>query len=205
MVGRFELQRVLGQGAQATVWLAHDPRLQRPVAIKLLPPVQGQDASVLDHWLREARHVGRLAHPHIVPVFEADVQGLQPYIVFEYVPGATLAEHLVQRGRCAPHDAVALIVDVLDGLQAAHAAGIVHRDLKPSNVMVDAQRHARVMDFGLAAAVASASDAQLASGTPAYMAPEATAGAAPAPSMGHLFGCARAGGAADRAAPDPPE
>ena len=182
-LGRFELQRIRGQGAQATVGLAHDPRLQRPVAIKLLPPVQGQDASVLDHWLREARHVGRLAHPHIVPVFEADVQGLQPYIVFEYVPGTTLAEHLVQRGRCAPHDAVALMVDVLDGLQAAHAAGIVHRDLKPSNVMVDAQRHARVMDFGLAAAVASASDAQLASGTPAYMAPEATAGAAPAPSM----------------------
>ena len=182
-LGRFELQRILGRGAQATVWLAHDPRLQRPVAIKLLPPVQDQDASVLDHWLREARHVGRLAHPHIVPVFEADVQGLQPYIVFEYVPGTTLAEHLLQRGRCAPHDAVALMVDVLDGLQAAHAAGIVHRDLKPSNVMVDAQRHARVMDFGMAAAVASASDAQLASGTPAYMAPEATAGAAPAPSM----------------------
>ena len=174
---------MLGQGAQATVWLAQDPRLQRPVAIKLMPPMQGQDASVLETWLREARHVGRLAHPYIVPVFEADVQGSQPYIVFEYVPGCTLAEHLAQQGRCAPHDAVALMVDVLDGLHAAHAAGIVHRDLKPSNVMVDAHRHARVMDFGLAAAVASPSDAQLASGTPAYMAPEATAGAAPAPSM----------------------
>lgn len=182
-LGRFELQRVLGQGAQATVWLAQDPRLQRQVAIKLMPPMRGQDASVLETWLREARHVGRLAHPYIVPVFEADVQGSQPYIVFEYVPGSTLAEHLAQQGRCAPHDAVALMVDVLDGLQAAHAAGIVHRDLKPSNVMVDAHRHARVMDFGLAAAVASPSDAQLASGTPAYMAPEATAGAAPAPSM----------------------
>lgn len=182
-LGRFELQRVLGQGAQATVWLAQDPRLQRLVAIKLMPPMQGQDASVLETWLREARHVGRLAHPCIVPVFEADVQGLQPYIVFEYVPGCTLAEHLAQQGRCAPHDAVALMVDVLDGLQAAHAAGIVHRDLKPSNVMVDAHRHARVMDFGLAVAVASPSDAQLASGTPAYMAPEATAGVAPAPSM----------------------
>ncbi len=180
-LGRFELQRVLGQGAQATVWLARDPRLEREVAIKLVPP--GQDAAVLERWLREARHVGRLAHPYIVPVFEADVQANQPYIVFEYVPGCTLAEHLAQQGRCAPHDAVALMVDVLDGLQAAHEAGIVHRDLKPSNVMVDAHRHARVMDFGLAAAVASPSDAQLASGTPAYMAPEATAGVAPAPSM----------------------
>jgi serine/threonine protein kinase len=183
-VGRFELRRLLGRGAQASVWLAHDPRLQREVAIKLLPPVQGQDAAaVLEQWLREARHVGRLAHPHIVPVFEADVQGQQPYIVFEYVPGCTLAEHLERQGRCAPHDAVALMVDVLDGLQAAHAAGIVHRDLKPSNVMVDAQRNARVMDFGLAAAVASTPDAQLASGTPAYMAPEATASMPPAPAM----------------------
>lgn len=182
-VGRFELLRELGRGAQATVWLAQDPRLQRQVAIKLMPPLQGQDDAVLQTWLSEARHVGRLTHPYIVPVFEADVQGRQPYIVFEYVPGGTLAEHLAQQGRCAAHDAVALMVDVLDGLQAAHDAGIVHRDLKPSNVMVDAHRHARVMDFGLAAAVASPPDAQPASGTPAYMAPEAVEGAAPAPSM----------------------
>ena len=124
-VGRFELRRLLGKGAQASVWLAHDPRLQREVAIKLLPPVQGQGAAaVLEHWLREARHVGRLAHPHIVPVFEADVQGQQPYIVFEYVPGCTLAEHLERQGRCAPHDAVSLVVDVLDGLQAWQASGL---------------------------------------------------------------------------------
>lgn len=182
-LGRFELKKLLGRGAQATVWLALDPRLQREVAIKLLRPVEDQDPSVLEHWLREARHVGRLAHPFIVPVFEADVQGRQPYIVFEYVPGKTLAEHLAQQGRCTPHDAVALMVDVLDGLQAAHQAGIVHRDLKPSNIMVDAQRHARVMDFGMAAPVQAAPDAQLASGTPAYLAPEAAAGAPPAPAM----------------------
>ena len=182
-IGRFELKKLLGRGAQATVWLALDPRLQREVAIKLLRPVEGQDPSVLEHWLREARHVGRLAHPFIVPVFEADVQGRQPYIVFEYVPGKTLAEHLAQQGRCAPHDAVALMVDVLDALEAAHQAGIVHRDLKPSNVMVDNQRHARVMDFGMAAPVQARANSQLASGTPAYLAPEAAAGAPPAPAM----------------------
>lgn len=182
-LGRFELKKLLGRGAQATVWLALDPRLQREVAIKLMRPVEDQDPSVLEHWLREARHVGRLAHPFIVPVFEADVQGRQPYIVFEYVPGKTLAEHLAQQGRCTPHDAVALMVDVLDGLQAAHQAGIVHRDLKPSNIMIDTQRHARVMDFGMAAPVQAVPDSQLASGTPAYLAPEAAAGAAPAPAM----------------------
>lgn len=182
-VGRFELKKMLGRGAQATVWLALDPRLQREVAVKLMRPVQEQDPSVLEQWLREARHVGRLAHPFIVPVFEADVQGRQPFIVFEYVPGRTLAEHIAQQGRCTPHDAVALMVDVLDGLQAAHQAGIVHRDLKPSNIMVDTQRHARVMDFGMAAPVQAEPDAQLASGTPAYLAPEAAAGAAPSPAM----------------------
>ena len=180
-LGRFELLRVLGRGAQTTVWQAFDPRLQRQVAIKLMRPVQDQDALALDHWLREARHVTALAHPFIVPVLEADVQGRQPYIVSAYVPGRSLAEHLAQQGRCAPHDAVALMVDALEGLQAAHAAGIVHRDLKPSNVMVDNQRHARVMDFGMAAPLQAEPGAQWASDTPAYLAPEAAAGAAPSP------------------------
>ncbi len=182
-VGRFELLRLLGRGAQGSVWLARDPRLQREVAIKLLPAVDDQDPLVLEQWLREARHVGRVAHPFIVPVFEADVQGRQPYIVFEYVPGRTLAEHLAQQGRCPPHDAVALMTDVLEGLEAAHQAGIVHRDLKPSNIMVDAQRHARVMDFGLAAPVQQLPGAQTVSSSPAYLAPEAAEGAAPAPAM----------------------
>ncbi len=181
VLGRFELLRVLGRGAQTTVWLAFDPRLQRQVAIKLMRPVQDQDASALDHWLREARHGGALAHPFIVPVFEADVQGRQPYVVFEYVPGRTLAEHLAQQGRCAPHDAVALLVDLLDGLQAAHAAGMVHGDLKPSNVMVDNQRHARLMDFGMAAPLQAEPGVQGDSGTPVYLAPEAAGGAAPSP------------------------
>ena len=182
-LGRFELKKLLGRGAQATVWLALDPRLQREVAIKLMRPVQDEDPSVLEQWLSEARHVGRLAHPFIVPVFEADVQGRQPYIVFEYVPGHTLAEHLAQQGRCTPHDAVALMVDVLDGLEAAHQAGIVHRDLKPSNIMIDAQRHARVMDFGMAAPVEAAQGTRQPVGTPAYLAPEAAAGEAPTPAM----------------------
>lgn len=184
-VGRFVLQRLLGRSAQASVWLARDPRLERDVVIKLLQPLPQEDPLLLAQWLREARHVGRLAHPFIVPVFEADVQGRQPFLVFEYVPGCTLAEHLAQQGRCAPHDAVALLVDVLDGLQAAHQAGIVHRDLKPSNIMIDTQRHARVMDFGMAAPVPPAAPAGTpwAGGPPAYQAPEAAAGAAPTPAM----------------------
>ena len=119
-LGRFELLHVLGRGAQATVWLARDTRLHREVAVKWL--ADGGDAQAQEQWLREARHVGRLSHPRIVPVFEADVHEGQPYLVFEYVPGCTLAEHLAHQGRCAVHDAVELMVDLLEGLQAAHEA-----------------------------------------------------------------------------------
>ena len=82
-LGRFELRRVLGKGAQATVWLAFDPRLEREVAVKLLR--EGEGAAVGD-WLHEARNVSRLTHPHIVPVFEADLHEGRAYLVFEYVP-----------------------------------------------------------------------------------------------------------------------
>src|SRR5882762_4315811 len=182
-LGRFELRRVLGKGAQATVWLGFDPRLERAVAVKLMRPVAGTDAAAVNQWLQEARSVSRLTHPHIVPVFEADMHDQQPYLVFEYVPGRTLAEHLRARGALPPREAVQLVVGVLDALQAAHAAGVVHRDLKPSNILVDGAGRARVMDFGIAAHVKDAANNQKVVGTPGYMSPEAANGDAPTPSM----------------------
>ncbi|HJW12203.1 MAG TPA: protein kinase, partial [Albitalea sp.] len=183
MLGRFELRRVLGKGAQATVWLGYDPRLEREVAVKLMKPAAGTDAAAVNQWLQEARSVSRLTHPHIVPVFEADMHGAQPYLVFEYVPGRTLAQHLHARGALPPREAVQLIVGVLDALQAAHAAGVVHRDLKPSNILVDGNGRARVMDFGIAARVKDAANHQKVVGTPGYMSPEAAHGQAPTPAM----------------------
>ncbi|MDZ4075361.1 MAG: HDOD domain-containing protein [Hylemonella sp.] len=189
-IGRFKLRRLVGQGGQATVWLAFDPRLEREVAIKLLRPEQGADAALVAQWLQEARSVSRLTHPNIIPVFEADVEDQQPYLVFEYVPGQTLAAILHQRGALPPGEAVGLMVDVLEALAAAHAAGIVHRDLKPSNVLVDASGRARVMDFGIAVRVQEseahpvpAKAAQATGGTPGYMSPEAATGAPPTPAM----------------------
>lgn len=178
-LGRFELKRELGRGAQATVWLAHDPRLDREVAVKRL--AQG-GAWAARGWLDEARAVSRLTHPNIVPVFEADDAGGQPYLVFEYVQGPTLAELLRRRGRLPAREAVTLVLGVLDALAAAHAQGLVHRDLKPSNVLVGADGRPRVMDFGIAARVADAGEA-LVVGTPGYMAPEAARGEAPTPAM----------------------
>lgn len=189
MIGRFELRHILGQGAQSVVWLAFDPRLEREVAIKQMKLEQGADAATLAQWLREARSVSRLTHPGIVPVFEADVHEQRPYLVFEYVPGQTLAQLLAQRGAMVPAQALALTRDVLDALSAAHAAGVVHRDLKPSNILIDSAGRARVMDFGIAvritqAPVAGLQQGELAfSGTPGYMSPEAAQGLPATPLM----------------------
>jgi serine/threonine protein kinase len=176
MLGRFELRRILGRGAQSVVWLAFDPRLEREVAIKLMKVGQGSDASAIAQWLQEARSVSRLTHPNIVPVFEADVQDQQPYLVFEYVAGQTLSSVLAKRGALPPAEGVALMMDVLDALVVAHGGGVVHRDLKPSNVLIDEAGRARVMDFGIAARVKDGAGSALDGGTPGYLAPETAQG-----------------------------
>jgi serine/threonine protein kinase len=187
-IGRFELRRELGRGAQGSVWLAHDPRLDREVALKLLDTAHDSDA--LRQWLQEARAVSRLNHPHIVPVFEADDQGGTPCLVFEYVPGPTLAQARRQRPRWPAREAAQLMVGVLDALAAAHDQGIVHRDLKPSNVLLGQDGRPRVMDFGIAARVGAdaTTDGAVAGdglivGTPGYISPEAARGEAPVPAM----------------------
>ena len=179
-VGRFELRGELGRGAQATVWLGYDPRLQREVAVKVINP--DADVASVAQWLDEARAVSRLAHPNIVPVFEADQEGAVSFMVFEYVTGPTLTDLLRKRGKLPQREAAALMRDVLDAVATAHAQGIVHRDLKPSNILMDAQGRPRVMDFGIAARVSDKHDGRVA-GTPGYLSPEAICGAAPHPLM----------------------
>lgn len=188
-LGRYRLVSPLGRGAQATVWRAHDERLDREVALKLLnaeasQPLPGQAP---DQWLQEARAVSRLAHPHIVPVFDAERIDGQACLVFELVSGSTLAERLRQHGPLPARDAVELMLGVVDALRAAHAQGIVHRDLKPSNILVDADGRARVMDFGIAGRLAAdAGGDPLAGcivGTPGYLSPEAAAAAPPSGQM----------------------
>ncbi len=185
-LGRFELRRILGRGAQSVVWLAFDPRLEREVAIKLMKLDQQAAAATIPQWLQEARSVSRLTHPNIVPVFEADLHERQPYLVFEYVSGQTLAGLLAARGALPAAEAVALLMEILDALVVAHAAGVVHRDLKPSNVLVDELGRARVMDFGIAARIqpsGNAGSGAVYAGTPGYMSPEALSGANAAPAM----------------------
>ena len=182
-LARFQLLRELGRGAQAVVWLAHDPRLDREVAVKLLSAEA--DESTRHEWLNEARAVSRLKHPNVVPVFEADEHEGQSYLVFEYVEGPTLHELRRKHPAMPAREAVTLLLGVLDALAAAHDIGIVHRDLKPSNILLGkvsgSGGRPRVMDFGIAARVAQG-DGRIV-GTPGYMSPEAARGEQPHPAM----------------------
>ncbi|QKS30985.1 MAG: HDOD domain-containing protein [Candidatus Accumulibacter similis] len=171
-VGRFEIMRELGRGAQSIVYLARDPHLQRQVAIKTLHFAR-PDAQQNGALLAEARMVSQLRHPNIVPIFEAAEEQGDLYLVFQLVPGRNLAEHLQITGALPPARAIPIMLAILDALAHAHAAGIIHRDLKPSNILIDDDGVARVMDFGIAArAEARSTDGGQLTGTPAYMAPE---------------------------------
>ncbi|UZD53809.1 serine/threonine protein kinase [Caldimonas aquatica] len=181
-VGRFQLQDLVGQGAQSVVWRAWDPRLDRAVALKLHRALASGGEAV-EEWLREARAVSRLSHPGIVPLFEADVHEQHPYLVFEFVEGRTLWHALREQGAWVPGEAVDLIICVLDALAHAHQAGVVHRDLKPSNVLLDREGRARVMDFGIAISQRHGFADKALVGTPAYLAPEVTQGRPPTPQV----------------------
>ncbi len=189
-LGRFELRKLLGRGAQAAVWLAHDPLLQRDVALKLLhSPADGQVPPEAQQWLLEARSLSRLVHPNIVTLFEADVYDHRPGLVLEYVSGPSLAQHIKTTGGLPQNRAVRTMIDILGALDAAHQQGVVHRDLKPSNILLDAGGHAKVTDFGLAVRLGLGAPGEASStalppgvvGTPGYLSPEAARGEAPRP------------------------
>lgn len=146
--GRFELQQMLSSGPQVIAWKALDRRGQRPVLVRQWATVSEQGVAALDRWLEAAGRAVRLGHPLIAAVLEADILARQAYIVHEQVRGTPLAEHLLRQGRCPAHDAVALVVDVLDALDAAHAAGVVHGGLDLDHITIDAQRHARLLGMG---------------------------------------------------------
>jgi len=171
-IDRFELIRRLGRGAQGSVFLAWDPRLEREVALKLLH-MQTPDGLAPRPTLLEARIGGKLRHPNVVSIYDAgEYRGL-PYLVFEYVKGETLRELLNRQGSMSIADACRTIGPVLDAIAHAHGLGIVHLDLSPGNVLVDETGNPRVMDFGLARFCDMPQrTGELPAGTVRYMAPE---------------------------------
>ena len=179
--GRYELGEVIGRGGMAEVLLAHDVRLGRDVAVKVLRADLARDPSFQVRFRREAQAAASLDAPCIVSVYDTgeDDAGV-PYIVMEHVEGRTLREVLHTEGRLLPQRALEVTADVCSALEVAHAAGIVHRDIKPANVMLTPGGEIKVMDFGIARAAAgsSATMTQTAAviGTAAYLSPEQARG-----------------------------
>jgi serine/threonine-protein kinase len=173
---RYKIEREIGAGGMATVFLADDLRHERKVALKVLRPELAATIGP-ERFLREIRIAAQLQHPHILPLLESGEAGGFLFYVMPYVDGQSLRDRLIRQGEFPVPEAVKLISEVVDALSYAHGRGVVHRDVKPDNVMLS-RRHALVMDFGVAKAVSEASgrshltSAGMALGTPAYMAPE---------------------------------
>jgi serine/threonine-protein kinase len=156
VAGRYVLQRELGRGGMGVVFLAREVALDRPVAIKLLPPALAASPDLRARFLLEARTAAQLAHPHIVPIHAVEEHGDLVFFVMAYVAGRTLADHVRHEGPLAP-DAVARIMqEVAWALAHAHEAGVVHRDIKPENILLErGSGRALVADFGIARVAAS--------------------------------------------------
>ena len=175
--GRYLLVEVIARGGMATVYLAEDTRLDRPVAVKLMHPSLAADPDFVARFTREARAAARLSTPEVVAIHDygTDPTSGLGYLVMEHVRGTTLRHLLEERGALPPARAVSLVEPVLVALAAAHRAGLVHRDVKPENVLLGDDGRVKVADFGLARAVETSTltlTTGLLIGTAAYLAPE---------------------------------
>ncbi len=180
---RFSIERLLGQGGMGAVYLARDRQLDRPVAIKVLPPEFAQQSDLRERFLRETRTAASFSHPNIVPVFSVeDRDGLLAFAM-GYVEGESVADLVKRSGPMSVRDTVRMLQDVSYALAYAHSRGVVHRDIKPDNIMIErATGRALVMDFGISrsitATVATPSLTRVGEvvGTPEYMSPEQASG-----------------------------
>jgi eukaryotic-like serine/threonine-protein kinase len=189
--GRYEVGELIGRGGMADVHLGHDTRLGRQVAIKMLRSDLARDANFLMRFRREAQSAAGLNHPAIVAIFDSGeddsvVEGPNgtrttlPYIVMEYVDGETLRQKLSDQQQLQPAEAIRVTEGILDALAYSHRMGIVHRDIKPANVMITSGGHVKVMDFGIARAIADTAatmtQTQSVVGTAQYLSPEQAQG-----------------------------
>ena len=175
--GRYRMGAPLAAGGMGEVWVARDPLLDRPVAVKVLGGALAGDGRAAERLRREARAAARLDHPNIARVLDLGEHDGRPYLVMELLEGESLAGRIDRAGPMAPGEAARVVAAVADALQAAHRAGVVHRDVKPGNVFLTAEGEVKVLDFGIASA---AGEADLTTGdllgTAAYLAPERALG-----------------------------
>jgi len=179
LADRYTIERELGRGGMATVYLAEDVKHHRPVALKVL---KSELAAVLgpERFLREIEISARLTHPHILPLLDSGDAGGTLFYVMPYVEGESLRDRLDREKQLPVDDALQISREVADALSYAHSRGVIHRDIKPENILLESG-HAVVADFGIARAIDQAGGETLtatglAVGTPAYMSPEQAAG-----------------------------
>ena len=176
--GRYTIRREIGHGGMAVVYLAHDLKHDRDVALKVL---HTRLAEVLgrERFLREIRTAAQLHHPHLLPLYDSGDAGGSLYYVVPFIEGGSLRDRLSQEGRLGLAASLQIAREVAGALDYAHRHNVVHRDIKPENILLD-EGHAVVADFGIARAISEAADAQITQsgllvGTPAYMSPEQAA------------------------------
>ena len=193
-LGPYEIRGAIGAGGMGEVYLAHDSRLGRDVAIKVLPATSG-GVDALARFEREARAVAALSHPNVLAIHDVGAEGSVHFVVTELLEGETLRARLAARGSLAPAEAVSYGVQIARGLAAAHDRGIIHRDLKPDNIFITRDGRIKILDFGIAifdqAAVQTGEQPPLtrtglAMGTVGYMSPEQLLGQ-PATAQSDLF------------------
>jgi len=171
--GRYKLSRKLGQGGMGVVYLAEDTVLNRVVAYKVLPPSVRENPKVLENFLQEARVAAAINHPNIVTIFDTGAEGVEPYIVMEFVDGVNLKELLEKSPSMPIADLIRIAVQVCQGLEYAHNKNVIHRDIKPANIMINKERMVKIMDFGLAKILSESEvEGTGVKGTPLYMSPE---------------------------------
>jgi serine/threonine protein kinase len=174
-IDRYDIKSMIGQGGMSTVYLGYDPRSQREVAIKILPPYYLHSTKFRERFEREAYMIALLEHPAIVPVYDMGEEDGQPYIVMRYMSGGSLGDKL-KKGPIPLREAMEMYLRLAPALDTAHARGITHRDVKPDNLLFDKYDNVFLSDFGLARlretiGFANISDGTI-MGTPAYMSPE---------------------------------
>jgi predicted Ser/Thr protein kinase len=181
VAGRYSVERELGRGGMGIVYLARDLRLERVVAIKVLPPDRARDASSRERFLREARTAAKLSHPHVIPIHAVEEAGAFVFFVMTYVDGETLGARLRREGALKPLEAARVLREVAWALAYAHGQGVIHRDVKPDNILLErGSGRALVADFGIARLVSApgvSGESELV-GTPEYMSPEQAQGEA---------------------------
>jgi eukaryotic-like serine/threonine-protein kinase len=175
-IGRYRIEAVLGRGGMGVVYKAHDPQIDRPVAVKLVRAdlLDGEErADYVERLRREAQAAGRCTHPNIVALYDYSMHDGNPFLVMEYVRGMSLAQALTRGTRFRQDEAVFIVGQVLEGLGCAHGLGVVHRDVKPANILLVEDGRVKVTDFGLSR-IGGSTLTQTGSlmGTPSYMSPE---------------------------------